>query len=68
MPKKKLLSSYWECRLCRNTWSSHIDITEMREHYLDDHTEIDLDTLVTEDDFMQMKVSTWSTKKKSVES
>lgn len=63
MPKKSL-STYWECRLCRNTWSNHIDITEMREHYMDDHPEIDMDTLITEDDFMQMKVRTWNTKKK----
>lgn len=63
MPKKSL-STYWECRLCRNTWSNSIDITEMREHYLDDHPEVDLDGLVGEDDFMQMKVRTWSTKKK----
>jgi len=48
--------TYWECRLCRCSWSGSIDLEEMREHYAEEHPEVDQDHLIEENDYMQKKV------------
>jgi hypothetical protein len=64
MPMNKDRGTYWECRLCRCSWSGGIDIGEMREHYLEDHPEVELQGMVDEEDYMQRKISSGFKKKK----
>ena len=61
---RKEKGTYWECKLCRCSWSGAIDIEEMREHYLEDHPEVDLDTKIDEEDFMDRKISIGLKRKK----
>ena len=56
--------TYWECRLCRCSWSGGIDIDEMRDHYLEDHPEADQRYLLEERDFMERKMCDYLKKKR----
>ena len=55
--------TYWKCLVCKCSFSGYTDVLEMRDHYLEDHPEIDQRDLIDKYDLMQRKISQCKKKK-----
>jgi len=49
--------TYWECLVCKCSFSGYTDMHEMRDHYTEDHPEISQRELIDKYDLMQRKVN-----------